>query len=67
MSAERRDSTSYGLVRGAEIDGAYVNPGDVVIDNDPRMVAAIAAVIVAVAFALGIEVDAAFDTVIAEF
>lgn len=31
------------------------------------MVAAIAAVIVAVAFALGIKVDAAFDTVIGQF
>lgn len=31
------------------------------------MVAAISAVIVAVAFALGVKVDAAFDTVIAQF
>ena len=31
------------------------------------MVAAIAAVIVAVAFALGVKVDAAFDTVIGQF
>lgn len=31
------------------------------------MVAAIAAVIVAVAFSLGVKVDTAFDTVVAEF